>query len=245
MTSQITKILLFIFLVSSTSCNSQQAKIILPKDLDEAILYFQQNWTKQQLDNFKIKDERKALADVHFAAGMWVRNNWVRGDRDTAFSNYFHKLGIYAPDDISSIVFTSLHRALNNKKRNLDQQIELYKKYWKEISDCEEKQKAIALTIYNKFKVGDNISIFMPVDISDNYRNAVIYDCPKIEWTFNPKKDLVIKGRVERKYFINDTSNVFFTVRIESLNNSKTQILMQPVKVRDKKDFSLYGLKVE
>jgi len=245
MTLQITKIFLFIFLICTTSCSSQQTKIILPKNLDEAILYFQQNWTKGQLDSFKLKNESDATIDLHFGAGMWVRNNWVRGDRDTAFTNYFHNLGIFAPDDISSIVFTSLHRTLNKKAIDLNQQIEPYKKYWKEITDCSEKKKTIAVTTYNRFKIGDNITIFMPVDISDSYRNAVLYDCPTIEWTFDPKKDLLIKGKIIEKFFINDTSNVFFKVIIESLNNSNTEILMNPVKVGDKKDFSLYGLRVE
>ena len=245
MTIRISKFLSFIFIITLTSCKSQQVKITLPKNLDEAVLYFQQNWTKQQLDSFKMKDERKAVADIHFGAGMWLRNNWVRGDRDTMFANYFHSLGIFAPDDISSIVFTSLHRTLNKKDINLDKQIEPYKIYWKEISDCEGKKKKAAVSIYNKFTTGDNISIFMPVDVSDNYRNAVLYDCPTIEWTFDAKKDLIIKGKIVNKFFINDTANVFFTVKIDSLSNSRTQILMTPIKVGDKKDFSLDGLKVE
>ena len=244
-TLRIFKLLTFIFIIILTSCKSQPVKILLPENLDEAVLYFQQNWTKQQLEIFKIKDERKAITDLHFGAGMWVRNNWIRGDRDTVFTNYFHSLGIFAPDDISSIVFTSLHRTLNKKNIDLDKQIEPYKKYWKEITDCNEKKKNMAVTTYNRFKIGDNISIFMPVDISDNYRNAVLYDCPTIEWTFDKKKDLLIKGKIIDKFFINDTSNVFFKVKIESLNNSKTEILMNTVKVGDKKDFSLDGLRVE
>lgn len=209
-------------------------------------MYFQQNWTKQQLDSFKMEDEAKAIAEIHFGAGMWVRNNWVRGDRDTTFTNYFHSLGIFAPDDISSIVFTSLHRTLNKKDIDLDKQIEPYKKYWEEISICEEKKRKVAVaTTYNRYKIGDNISIFMLVDISDNYRNAVLYGCPTVDWIFDPKKDLLIKGKIVKKFFINNTSNVFFTVKIERLSNSKTEVLMTPVKVGDEKDFSLDGLKVE
>ncbi|SRR5258705_3377443 len=245
MTFRILKFITFIFIITLTSCKSQPVKITLPKNLNEAVLYFQQTWTKQRLDSFKMKDERAAIADVHFGAGMWLRNNWVRGDRDTTFTNYFHSLGIFAPDDISSIVFTSLHRTLNKRAIDLDKQIEPYKKYWKEISDCDTKKKEAATSIYNKFKTGDNISIFMPVDVSDNYRNAVLYNCPTIEWTFDPKKDLLIKGKLVNKYFINDTANVFFTIKIESLSNSKTEILMTPVKVGDKKDFPLDGLRVE
>ena len=241
----ISKIIFFLFIVSNTACKSQPDKIILPKNLDEAMLYFEQKWTKEKLDSFKMKEEGLAVSDTHFGAGLWLRNKWVRGDRDTMFTNYFRSLGILAPDDISSIVFTSLHRKLNKKDIKLDEQIGFYKKYWKEINDCEDIKRNTAVSVYNNFKIGDDISIFMPVDISDDRRNAVLYDCPKIEWKFNPNKDLLIKGRVIKKFFINDTTNVFFTVKIENLNNNQTQILMEAVKVGDKKDFSLNGLKVE
>jgi hypothetical protein len=245
MTLRILNIYVLIFSICLTSCKSQPNKINLPKNLDEAVLYFQQTWTKEELDSFKVIEERKAITDIHFSSGMWLRNNWIRGERDTAFTNYFHSLGIFAPDDISSIVFTTLHRTLNKKSIQLEEQIEFYKKYWLEISDCKKKIKNVAVAIYNKFNVGDNISIFMPVDFSDNFRNAVYYDCPTIDWTFDSKKDLLIKGEIVKKFFINDTSNIFFTVKVKSLSNNKTQILMTSVKVGEEKDFSLVGLKVE
>jgi len=140
-TLRILKTLIFLFIITLTRCKSQPVKIALPKNLDEAVLYFQQNWTKEDLESFKLKDEKDAVIDLHFGAAMWVRNNWIRGDRNKIFTSYFHSLGIFAPDDISSIVFTSLHRTLNNKDIDLDKQIELYKKYWKEITDCSEKKK--------------------------------------------------------------------------------------------------------
>ena len=245
MTFRILNLLILVFTITLMGCKLQPAKIVSPKNLDEAVLYFQQTWTNSQLDSFKMKDERTAIADIHFGAGTWLRNNWIRGERNTAFVNYFHSLDIYAPDDISSVVFTSLHRTLNNKAIELDNQIELYKEYYKEISDCDTEKIVDAISIYNKFKTGDNISILMPVDVSDNYRNAFLYDCPTTEWTFDTKKDLLIKGTIVNKYFINDTANVFFTVQIESLSNAKTEILMTPVKVGDKNDFSLRGLTVE
>jgi hypothetical protein len=234
------KILLLSFCVAClTNCYSQ---ITLPKNLDEAILYFQQNWTKKELDDFKKKSESNAIADLHFGTGLWIRNNWVRGNRDTALTNYFHSFGIANPDDISSIILTSLHRKLNNKSINLDKQVEEYKAYWKPIIDCNEKVKATALLNYNKYKLGDNISIYMPVNEN---KNAVIYECPDISWKFKANKDLLIKGQILKKYFINDTSNVFFTLKITSINHNDIQVLMTPVKVGDNKDFSLRGLKLD
>ncbi|MEZ5034737.1 MAG: DUF6794 domain-containing protein [Chitinophagaceae bacterium] len=234
--------LFFSCLLILTGCKAQ---IKLPKNLDEAVLYFQQQWTQTQLDNFKNKPEKDAVTELHFGTGMWIRNNWVHGDRDTALRNYFKALGIYAPDDISSIILTSLHRTLNKKDIELEKQVAIYKAYWQPIIDCNEKRKAQAVSNYNKFKVGDNVTIYMPVDTSDGSHNAVLYDCPTIEWTFDKGKDLILKGTVTNKYFINDTANVFFTVHVTYMNRKDTPILMEKVKTGDKKDFSLTGLTIE
>lgn len=229
-------------LLFMTSCKSQ---ITLPRNLEEAVLYFQQKWTKPQLDEFKNTAEDKAVTEYHLETGTWIRNNWLHGSRDTTLTNYFHSLGIFHPDDISSIILTALHRTLNQRDIQLNKQIEKYKAYWQPIIDCKEKQKVQAVTIFNKYKEGDNITIYMPVDTAYGGRNAVLYDCPTTEWTFDKGKDLIIKGIVTRKYFINDTANVFFTVRIKDMNRKDTEILMTKVTTGYQKDFSLNGLKIE
>ena len=235
-------ILFFSCLLILTSCKAQ---IKLPKNLDEAVLYLQQQWTQKELDNFKNKPEEEAVTELHFGTGMWIRNNWVHGDRDTALRNYFNAMDIYAPDDISSIILTSLHRTLNRKDIELEKQVKSYKAYWQPIIDCNEKQKSQAVSNYNKFKLGDSITIYMPVDTADGSRNAVLYDCPDTEWTFDKGKDLILKGTITKKYFINDTANAFFTVRITNMNRKDTPVLMEQVKIGDNKDFSLTGLTIE
>jgi len=185
------------------------------------------------------------LADAHFAVGMWIRNNWVRGERDTPLTNFFHSQGIYHPDDISSIILLSLHRTLNGKEIDLEKQIEGYKAYWKPIEECHQKQRKQAVSHYNRLTIGDSITIFMPVDDADGSPNAILYGCPAMDWEFNPKKDLIIKGIVAKKYFINDSSNVFLTVNIKFMSRLDTEILMTKVKVGDNKDFSLDGLRIE
>jgi len=230
----------------TVSCNGQDKKnIIKPKDLEEGITFFQQTWTKKQLEEFRLKDEGKALADVHFAAAMWVRNEWVRGDRNKEFTKYFNDLGIYAPDDISSILFTSLHRRLNGKDIELSKQVDGYKKYWDTINNCETKQKDKAVAYYNKHKIADTINICMPVDTSSDNRNAVIYSCPTTDWTFNNSVDLKFSALILDKYNINSETNVFFKVKIIKMNFPKTQILMKTVTEGSEIDLNLKGLKIE
>jgi hypothetical protein len=225
-----------------TRCQSQ---ITLPKNVDEAILYFQQKWTNAELNSFKNKSEKDAVTDLHFGTGQWIRNSWVYGNRDTALTNYFHSLGVYHPDDISAIILTSLHRSLNKKDIELNLQIEHHKAYWKVITECKEKQKAIAVSNYSKFIIGDTILIRMPVAFEDNVRNAFMYDCPTTDWTFNENKDLLLRGIITNKHFINNKSNVFFTIRIIYMNRKDTTILMTEAKPGDERDFSLAGLTIQ
>jgi tetratricopeptide (TPR) repeat protein len=96
----------------------------LPKNLDEAIAYFENRWSEKQKEAFKNQNEKVAVSKEHFGVGLWIRNNWCLGDRDTAFFNYFQKQGVLLPDYMSGIVLTSLHRKLNNKDIDLRSQVE-------------------------------------------------------------------------------------------------------------------------
>ncbi|MDP4226336.1 MAG: hypothetical protein Q8907_10020 [Bacteroidota bacterium] len=236
---------LIIFFVGFISCTSNNAQKDLskdlPKDLDEAINYFDNKWTDQEKEEF-IKD---SLKNAHFSIGMWIRNSWIRNQCDTLLVKYFNKIGIFHPDDMSSIILTSLYRKLTNKTIDLNKQIEVYKKYWGKINDCSKTQRILATENYKKHRIGDKISIFMPVDTADGQRNAVIYVCPNIVWTYNSKVDLQIDGVIKDKYFINDSNNVFFKVLIVKLNYPNTTVLMKNAKVNRIMDFSLVGLTIK
>ncbi|WP_145854427.1 DUF6794 domain-containing protein [Pedobacter suwonensis] len=237
----------FLLLISCFGCSSVSSPKTqaMPKNLEESISYLKNEWTSSELNSFKTKSEKQAVAEAHLGAGLWIRNNWIRGDRNVPLAKYFRSLGINHPDGISSIILTSLHRKLNNKKIDVDHQIEEYKIYWKPISECEEKAAFMAVKNYNRFNEGDHILIYMHVDNTDGSRNAVILDCPNVSWKFDPKTDLLIKGTVVKKYNINAPSNVFFTVKINSANRSDTDILMQKIKIGEDIDFSLIGLNIE
>lgn len=86
----------------------------------------------------------------------------------------------------------------------------------------------------------------MPVAcLEDSSKNAFMYDCPETDWTFNENKDLLLKGAITNKHFINNTTNVFFSIRIIQMNRKDIKILMAEVKPGDERDFSLAGLTIE
>lgn len=232
-----------IFLLAG--CNWQNNQKNLPKNLDEAVSYFENTWSESQKEDFRKLPEDSAVAQLHFSVGLWIRNNWIRNDGDPGLKNYFNSIGVSNPDDISSIILTSLHRKLNNRQVDLNGQVESYKAYWEPIMNCEEKSKKEAVENYNKFNIGDPVTIYMQVDVSDGIRNAVGHVCPQTDWTFSPEKDLVINGTVEDKYNISSPENVFFKVRINKMNFENTKILYKDAKIGDIMSFSLNLLRIE
>lgn len=198
-----------------------------PKNLDEAMTFVLEKWKQADRDKFKNMPEDDAVDDTYLSVGMWIRNNWIHGRRDTMLTAYFNKLGIHAPDDMSAIILTSLHRKLNNRPLRLEQQVRRYRAYWDKISNCEKQVRATAVRNYHRFKVDDEVIVLMTVDTSHNNNTAAIYGCPTIDWTFDKNKDLRFVGHITEKYNINSPDNVFFKIRLDSLNRSGINILGQ------------------
>jgi len=82
-------------------------------------------------DWFKDADEDDAIAQSHHGLGTWIRNNWGLFEEDGQLHEYFTKLGLKHPDDMSGVILTSYHRHLNNKELELDGQIKNYIQFWK------------------------------------------------------------------------------------------------------------------
>lgn len=226
------------------SCHTSE-RSQLPKDLNQVMIYLDNDWNLFEKTRFKRMSESKAMVSTHRSTGLWIRNNWIRGDRNPPLIKYFDSLGVHSPDDISSIIMLSYHRRLNHRPLEVEGQIKEYKKYLNETRGCEEKYRAAALAVYNRHKVGDLITISMYVDTSSGNRNATVFLCPNTAWKFDPQKDLKINGTITNKYFINSPSNVFFTVKINKANLKNLQVLSDTLIIGRELDFSLGYLTVE
>jgi hypothetical protein len=71
-----------------------------------------------------------AVAGMHFGAGLSMRNGWKLWKGKNSLARYFHSIGIFHPDDMSSIILTSFHRRLNGKNIELASQVRYYQDYW-------------------------------------------------------------------------------------------------------------------
>jgi hypothetical protein len=228
----------FALIICLTSCSQN-----VPSSLDESLNYLGKNWTESAKNSFKNKPENEAVTELHMTIGMWIRNNWIRHGNESLVKE-FNKIGIYHPDDISSIILTSLHRKLNHKDLNVDKQAQHYIDYWKPIKENNEKSKAMAVENYKKYKVGDKINIYYPVYTQDGESTAVIYEENK-SWIYNPKTDLKITGIIKEKYFINSETNVFFKIEITEKNKENIKVLMEEMKIGNTYNFQLDKLTID
>ena len=92
-----------------------------------------------ELDKILIKEDKEFiklanLIDLHANLGRRIRNDWGLLYKNK-LSDYFNNLGIWHPNDISSIILTFYKCYLNNTFFNLNNEIEKYKQYWRANSE--------------------------------------------------------------------------------------------------------------
>lgn len=117
--------------------NEMKYNIEETRNLDECM-----DWVKSHMssgpegDNEYIEwldmPENDAMM-LHHGYGTFIRNTlelWYNGPAVA----WFNEQGIYHADDMSGIIFTSLHRKGNKKEIELDKQIKFYRDYWERVN---------------------------------------------------------------------------------------------------------------
>lgn len=99
--------------------------------LGEAITELIKETTRARLRVFKVKEEEEAVTACHFTGARNLRNAWGLWDEESPLYKYFKGIGIAHADDMSSIIFHSLHRVLNGKDIDLTGQVKHYQDFWK------------------------------------------------------------------------------------------------------------------
>lgn len=110
--------------------------LYIPKDLEECFAELTRLLSPEDMASFKKEKEAQACTDFHMGLGMWMRNNWGlwAGSR---LGFYFNDMGVFHPDDMSSIILHSFHRKLNGQEIQLDKQVEFFKAYWEKQQDVD------------------------------------------------------------------------------------------------------------
>jgi len=205
----------FFFLISQIAFGQNNCEKYIqdyiPTDLNDAISYFECKTPKETLSEFaKKKENENGIVNVSFGTGMSIRNNWGLWARTSEISEYFSELGINHPDDMSSIILTSLHRKLNGIEIDLENQVKFYKEYW---AESERKETERKNKEFSEYKIGDIVEFSYDYDFVSKkqeekwmddkcYATAIIQDLnsEKLELKVKLKKSCDRKGIVILKY---------------------------------------------
>lgn len=216
MKNTIAIILLFIFgtVFSQGNCKDYKENYI-PKDLKDAIEYLNCEWLESDKTEFKNKEERDAVSELHFTTGMGIRNGWELWKGKNRISRFFKSKGISQPDDISSIILTSFHRNLNNKPIELDEQIRYYKAYWNRLKN----QKKDIKQQFKKLKVGEVVKVPLSGATGWRYDGTDRTTLHNYLYTVEDSRDFdclvvgtVISTHKKRK-------NYFVTIKLTNINS--------------------------
>lgn len=120
-----------VLLLAMTSCFAQialAAAEVDPSNLVECIKVLKQTLPAATINTLKTGQE-DAVSEIHYSVGSWVRNKWIRGKTNSPLVKSFAKMGLTNPDDISSIIMTSLWRDLHSQPWKVENQVNAIKEY--------------------------------------------------------------------------------------------------------------------
>ena len=124
--------------INATKDKDSPTGVYIPTDLEDCFKELKKMLPAELVSKMKSGTE-KNMIKYHFGLGTWMRNNWGlwSGSR---LRDYFKKLGLSHPDDMSSVVLNSFWRHLNNKPLKVDEQVKYYQEYWKKIKEKSKKK---------------------------------------------------------------------------------------------------------
>lgn len=93
--------------------------VYIPSDLQDCFKQLDKLLSSAEKKSFSSAREN-SLSSYHMGLGLWMRNNWGlwKGSR---LSNYFNRLGVLHPDDMSGIIIRYYHRYLNGHEFKIDE----------------------------------------------------------------------------------------------------------------------------
>lgn len=117
-----------------------------PLNVFEAISILEQTLDSAQREFIMETSEDEFVAKSHHGVGRFLRNLWLlwtpAGTTPSPLAEYFHGIGVYHADDMSSIILHSLWRDVHGKPLELDDQVKNIRDYWSRMIQVSERTKA-------------------------------------------------------------------------------------------------------
>lgn len=102
-----------------------------PKNLADCLIILQESTPADIME--KLKSGELTTTSLHHTAGRSIRNNWkLWGNSD--LEQWFQSIGIWHPDDMSSIILDSFVKTLKGEPIDLEGQVKFYQDYWEKMN---------------------------------------------------------------------------------------------------------------
>lgn len=139
-----------IILISSASVSAVaggESKVV-PQNLPACISELKRTLPPETIGRLT-KEPESVVNELHLSVGMWIRNEWIRGSGGSPLLDYFRKMGVSNPDDISSIILRSLWRDLHRQPLRLEEQVKSAREYWYYQSPQVTEKRALSNKMWN------------------------------------------------------------------------------------------------
>jgi hypothetical protein len=100
-----------------------------PRTLDECFVVLAKKLPPETLQRMRSGSEPDMI-EYHHGLGTWIRNNWGLWSCGPLYQ-YFHRIGLEHPDDMSGVIFTSFWRYLRDKPLDVEGQVRKCQLYWR------------------------------------------------------------------------------------------------------------------
>ncbi len=113
--------------------NKTFSKIDKPSNLEQCFISLYKNLSKEDLNLIRSMSESD-LVKFHHTFGRSIRNKWGLWSGGP-LRDYFNTIGLFHPDDMSSVIINCFWRHIRNMPLELESQIQYYQNYWKGIEN--------------------------------------------------------------------------------------------------------------
>lgn len=101
-----------------------------PANFDECLNFLETRTSEKMKEWIRCLPDQEFSGIVHHGYGMYLRNNWGLWAFSDLAKNLY-EMGIFHPDDMTSIILTSFQRKLKGEDIKLQEQIKYYQDYWR------------------------------------------------------------------------------------------------------------------
>lgn len=102
-------------------------KIYIPVDLEDAFKELERMLAPEFIAEIRARTE-PGMIEYHLGLGMWIRNHW-RLWAGSGLGQFFNRLGIYHPEDMSVIILATFWCHLHSQPLRLEERVAYFKEW--------------------------------------------------------------------------------------------------------------------